>query len=152
LRRSMEASDLATTEFRETLGALGLTQHRVAQLFGVGPRSVRRWQRGDRRLPLGIDILFRLMAMGAVTIDQVEQVAISVRINGNAKPNPLAPPPVAPAPAQSALARARTATLADPGLTTAEKVCALTLDACRWPCGDPRHSDFRFCSNPVVAP
>jgi GcrA cell cycle regulator len=146
----MEASDLTTTEFRETLGALGLAQHRVAQLFGVGPRSVRRWQRGDRRLPLGINILFRLMAMGAVTIGQVEQVATSVRINGGAKPEPRAPLLVEPAPAQSALARAEAATLADPGLTTAEKVGALAPGACCWPCGDPGHPDFHFCGSPVA--
>jgi hypothetical protein len=24
------------------------------------------------------------------------------------------------------------------------------LDACRWPCGDPGHLDFRFCGDPVV--
>ena len=56
-----EARDLAvaTTEFRETLGALGIAQHRVARLFGVGPRSVRRWQDGDRRVPCGVGIVLR---------------------------------------------------------------------------------------------
>jgi GcrA cell cycle regulator len=39
-----------------------------------------------------------------------------------------------------------------PDLTTAEKVVTLAPKACRWPYGDPEHSDFRFCGDPVVAP
>src|SRR5262245_19592014 len=145
-----EANDLsvATTEFRETLDALGLAQHRVAQLFGVGPRSVRRWQYGDRRVPCGVGIVLRLLAAGAVTVAQVEQAAVPApaRTNGGTKPEPPAPLLVEPVLEQSALAPA----LANPSLTTAEKVCALTPEACRWPCGDPEHPDFHFCGNPVA--
>jgi GcrA cell cycle regulator len=148
-----EASDpsVATTEFRETLGALGIAQHRVAKLFGVGSRSVRRWQYGDRRVPRGVDIVLRLLAAGTVTVAQVEQAAvpIPVRTNGSAKPGPPAPHLVAPAPEQSALARAKAATLTDPG-TTVEKVCALTPEIFCWPCGDPGHPDFHFCGSPVA--
>jgi len=144
----------ATTadEFRATLGALGIAQRRVAQLFSVGPRSVRRWQHGDRRVPCGVGILLRLLAAGAVTVAQVEQAAVPVpaRTNSGAKPEPPAPLLVEPALDQSALARARAAARADPGLTTAEKVIALALGACRWPGGDPRHSDFYFCGDPVA--
>jgi hypothetical protein len=142
----------AADEFRETLGTLGIAQHRVAQLFGVGPRSVRRWQYGDRRVPCGVGIVLRLLAAGTVTVAQVEQAAVPVptQTNGSAKPAPLAPLFVEPASEQSALARAKAATLADPGLTTAEKVFALTAKACRWPYGDPGRPDFRFCGSPVV--
>jgi hypothetical protein len=66
----------AADEFRATLGALGIAQRRVAQLFGVGPRSVRRWQCGDRRVPCGVGIVLRLLAAGAVTVAQVEQAAV----------------------------------------------------------------------------
>ena len=144
----MGVSNLATTEFRETLGALGIAQRRVGQLFGVGPRSVRRWQHGDRRVPCGVGIVLRLLAAGVVTIAQVEQATVPVpaRTNGGAKPGPPAPLLVEPAPEQSALAPA----LANSSLTTAEKVCALTPEACRWPYGDPRHPDFHFCGNPVA--
>ena len=140
--RSMEATNLAAT-----LGALGLAQHRVAQLFGVGPRSVRRWQHGDRRVPCGVSIVIRLLAAGVVTVAQVEQAAVpvSARTNGSDKPEPSAPLLVEPAPEQSALAA-----LADPSLSTAERVCALAPEACRWPYGDPRHPDFHFCGKPVV--
>src|SRR5262245_38263928 len=125
----METSDRATTEFGETLGALGISQSRIALLFRVGSRSVRRWRHGDRRVPCGVDIVLR--PVRAVTIDQVEQAAIAIlgRTNGSAKPGPPASLLVAPAPAQSALACAEAATLADPG-TTAEKVCALTPEIC----------------------
>jgi hypothetical protein len=39
---------------------------------------------------------------------------------------------------------------ADPGLTIAEKVYALTPKSCRWPYGEPGHPDFHFCGNPVI--
>ena len=133
------------------LGAVGITQHRVAQLFGVGPRSVRRWQYGDRRVPCGVGIVLRLLACGAVTVDQVEAVvAIPARTNGSAKLEPPAPLLVS-APEQSAAAPAEAATLADPGLTTAEKVVALAPGTCRWPCGDPARPDFHFCGSPVAS-
>jgi hypothetical protein len=162
-------SDLsvATTEFHEMLSALGIAQHRVARLFGVGPRSVRRWQDGDRRVPCGVGIVLRLLAAGTVTVAQVEQAAVPIpaRTNGSAKPESPAPLLVESAMEQSALAGAKAAafadptfadptfvdpTFADPGLTTAEKVCALTPEICCWPCGDPGHPDFHFCGSPVA--
>jgi DNA-binding transcriptional regulator YiaG len=148
-----EASDpsVATTEFRAIVGALGIAQHRVARLFGVGARSIRRWRAGERRIPCGVDILLRLMVCGAVTIDQIEAVVpIPTRTNGDAKPEPPAPLPGAPAPEQSAAAPAETVALADPDLTTAEKVVALGPGDCRWPCGDPGRADFYFCCSPVT--
>jgi hypothetical protein len=139
---------VATTEFREALDALGIAQGRIAQLFGVGPRSVRRWRDGDRRVPVGIEIVFRLLAAGMVTVAQLEQVAVPtpVRANGGAKPVAPVPLPSEPAPEQAAEAAA----LANPDLTTGEKVAALATEACRWPFGDPTHPDFHFCCDPVV--
>jgi transcriptional regulator with XRE-family HTH domain len=128
-----DASDLsgAATEFHEILGALGFAQRRVAQLFGVGSRSVRRWQRGDRRIPLGVNILMHLLTAKTVTIEQVEQVAValSARTNGGGSPAPLRGD-------------------ANPTPTIGEKI--LALEGCRWPFGDPRHANFRFCGSPVV--
>jgi hypothetical protein len=160
-----EVSDLpvALTEFRETLGALGLPQHHVARLFTVTPRAVRRWQRGDRHIPCGVSIVLRLLATGAVTIDQIEQaaaVAIPAQTNGGAELEPPALRLSAPAPEMSVVADAEIATFADPafadltsadpGPTIAEKICALAPEACRWPCGDPGHPDFYFCSGLVA--
>jgi GcrA cell cycle regulator len=146
----------AAAEFCATLGALGLTQCRVAKVFGVGARSIRRWQRGDRRIVPAIRIVFRLLAAKVITIDQVEAAAVPIpaRTNGNAKEEPPAPLRAEPASDQSASASAKIATLVDPGPTTTvvEQVCALTAGACRWPLGDPRDRDFRFCGDPVVEP
>ena len=152
MQLQMEASGPAAIEFRATLGALGLEQQRVAQLFGVKPRCVRRWRHGDRPVPCGVAIVLRLLAAGAVTVAQVEQAAVSVPggMNGSAGLEPLAPLLGDPAPEQSVLARAKAATLVDSNLTTAEKVCALTSNACRWPCGDPERPDFHLCGDSVV--
>jgi hypothetical protein len=148
----MEASGPSAIEFCGMLGALGFAQQRVAQLFGVGTREVRRWRSGDRRIPHGVGIVLRLLAAGTVTVAQVEQAAAPVlaRTNGSAKSEPPALLLGERAPEQSALTRAKAATLVDSILTTAEKVCALTSNACRWPCGDPRHPDFHFCGGPVA--
>jgi GcrA cell cycle regulator len=75
---------MAPTEFHEALGALGIAQQRVARLFDVSPRAVRRWQHGERRVPCGVDIVVRLLAAGAVTIEQVERAAVH-RANGGAE-------------------------------------------------------------------
>ena len=79
---------MAPTEFHEALGTLGIAQQRVAALFGVGPRSVRRWQYGERRVPCGVSIVLRLLAAGAVTVEQVEQAAVPpARMNGGTEPS-----------------------------------------------------------------
>jgi DNA-binding transcriptional regulator YiaG len=141
-QRIMKASDrsMAAVELRAALGALNITQRRLAQLFTVNPRTVRHWGYGDRRLPRGVAIVLRLLATGVVTVEQVEAAAlVSTRTNGGAKGEP---------PEQSALAP----TLADPSRTTAEKILALAPNACRWPYNDPRHPNFYFCSRPTTAP
>ena len=126
----VEASDsaVAATEFRANLDALGIAQHRVARLFGVGARTIKRWRTGDRHVPYGVSVVFRLLVAGSVSIDQVEQAAVAVpaRINGSAKPGP---PPllVAPAPEQSATAPAAAAALAAPDLIyrrTGRRACS----------------------------
>jgi hypothetical protein len=143
-------------ELRAMLDALGLTPRHAARIFAVGPRSIRRWQDGARGVPRAVTLVCRLMAVGAVTIAQVEQAAVPSPIwtNGGAEEKPPAPLHAESAPKQSALAsrRARTAARADPGPTTTvvEQVCALASDACRWPYGDPRDRNFRFCGKPTV--
>jgi GcrA cell cycle regulator len=144
----MEASDLATTEFHKTLDALDLTQCRIARLFNVSARHIRRWRSGARRVPHAVGIVCNLLAIGEVTIDQVERAAAGPvpRTNG-AKPESPAP---RVEPKQSALVCAETAALADPSLAIAEKIVALAPNACRWPHGDPRDHDFFFCGRATV--
>src|SRR5262249_47209060 len=92
-RRQRRPRAAAATEFGATLGELGLPQLRVAKLFGISSRHVRRWQRGDRRVPRAVGLVINLLVTGAVSIDQVEQAAVSVpvRTNGSAKPTLPAP-------------------------------------------------------------
>jgi hypothetical protein len=94
------------------------------------------------------------MAVGTVTIAQVEQAAVPspIRANGGAEEEPPAPLRAAPAPKQSALARTEVAAFADLS-PAAAAVVALTLGGCRWPLGgDPQDRDFRFCNDPVSKP
>jgi len=166
-RRPQRAA--AAAEFGAVLAELGLTQSRIAQVFNVTARCVRRWQRGERRLPRGICIVIHLLRAGAVTVDQVEQAALPVptrtngsaepaaavpvpaRANGNAKPEPHASLEKASQERSLRLAvktpalAAEAATFADSGLSTAEKVYELAANGCRWCEGDPQRPDFFFC-------
>ena len=137
----------AATEFGAALGALGVTQRRAAQWFGVSPRHIRRWKSGTRHVPHAVVIVCNLLAMGAVTIEQVEAAAPAP---GSAVPEPPASLLVEPAPEQPTLAPAEAATVADSSL--AAKVLALGPASCRWPYGDPGHPSFCFCGAPAAEP
>jgi hypothetical protein len=145
-RRHQRAAD--ADELRAMLSTLGLTPRHAARIFAVGPRTVRRWRDGTRGIPRAVTLVCRLMAVGAVTIAQVEEVTVPA-------PEPPAPLRATPAPEEQpalALWRARTAARADTGPTTTvvEQVCALTAGACRWPCNNLEDRDFRFCNKPTV--
>jgi hypothetical protein len=148
--RQRQQPAAAADELRAMLNTLGLTQHRIARLFGITPRSFRRWVHGERRIPRGIIILVRLLSAGVVTVAQIE-ATVPARANGSAKPRPPTPRLVEPEPEQSALARAEVATFADLS-PAAAVVVALVPGACRWPEGDPGRPGFRFCNDPVAAP
>ena len=143
----------AVTEFDAALTTLGIKQRSAAQWFRTNERNIRRWKSGARRIPPGVLVTVRLMMAGKVGPADVEQVAVPspIRTNGGAEKEPPAPLRAVPAPEeQPALARARTAARTDPGLTTAEKLCALPVGACHWPYNDPRDRDFRFCGKPTA--
>jgi len=147
---SSVAPSAAATEFRATLGALGLTH--IARWFNVSQRSVRRWRDLSRPTPRGVALVLRLLAEGTITAAQVEQAAAisTPTISGSAAPEPL--PPVEPEPKQSALTCAEVGAFA--GLSpAAAAVVALAPGACRWPLGgDPQDHSFRFCNNPATKP
>src|SRR5262249_29207903 len=136
------APSAATTEFRAALNALGLTQMRVAELFNVSPRHVRRWQHGDRCIPHAVGIVCNILTTGMLTIEQIEAVA---PVPDSAKGGP----PAVPAPKQPASARAEMG--ASTGLSpAAAAIVALDAKSCR-PLGDPQDRDFCFCGASVVA-
>jgi hypothetical protein len=122
------------TEFGTALDNLGIAQRRVAEIFGVSARHIRRWRNGTRRVPRPVGIVCNLLAVGVVTVEQVEAAALvftrtngggaepepaslhverapvpaeaaTVKIDGDAGPEAPAPPvEPAPAPAEAAAA------------------------------------------------
>jgi len=143
----------AADEFRAMLNALGLTPRHAARLFATSSRNLRRWRDGTRRIPRAVTLVCRLMAVGAVTIEQVEAAAVPspIRTNGGMPPAPLRAAPALEERSASAPRRAKTATLVGPSSTTivVEQVVALAA-GCRWPCGDLGHPDFHFCGGMVT--
>jgi GcrA cell cycle regulator len=144
----------AADEFRQTLAALGLTRTELAQLLGYAPRTVRHWAAGSRSVSHETTVLLRLARAGRISLADIEAAAAPVRAengsatigpqgttNGLAQPEPVVAPTVNPEPGPLK----HDPLPAGSGLTTAEKVLALTAGACRWPIGDPQDQDFRFC-------
>lgn len=62
---------MTPTELRAILDSLGLTQTGAAPILGVSPRAIRAWTSGFRNIPEPLAKLLRLLASGAVTVDQV---------------------------------------------------------------------------------
>lgn len=48
-------------DYRAALASLDLSQVGAARLFGVDPRTSRRWARGDLDVPKAVQIALRLM-------------------------------------------------------------------------------------------
>jgi hypothetical protein len=146
----------AVTEFDAALTTLGIKQRSAAQWFRTSERNIRRWKSGARRTPPGVMVTVRLMLAGKIGPADVELAAasISTRTNGGAKKEPPAPLRAAPAPEEQPASAGcpRQPPLVDPSPTASvvEQVCALASDACRWPCGDPRDRNFRFCGKPTA--
>lgn len=49
------------SEYRDTIAALGLNQSSAARLFGVDPRTSRRWALGELPVPRPVVLCLRLM-------------------------------------------------------------------------------------------
>lgn len=47
--------------YREALDSLGLSQVGAATLFGVNPRTSRRWASGELDVPTVVELVLRLM-------------------------------------------------------------------------------------------
>jgi hypothetical protein len=103
-------------------------------------------------------VTVRLTMAGKIGPADVELAAASIpaQTNVGVEGEPLVsleepPAPVEPVPEQPALTCAKTASLAVPGPSIAEKVYALALDACRYPYGNLEHpEEFYFCGAPIA--
>jgi DNA-binding transcriptional regulator YiaG len=49
--QSLGGQTMTPTDFRAALDRLGLSQQAVARLWGLNPRTVRRWLAGDQDIP-----------------------------------------------------------------------------------------------------
>lgn len=52
---------MTLSEYRDTIAALGLNQSSAARLFGVDPRTSRRWALGELPVPRPVALCLRLM-------------------------------------------------------------------------------------------
>ena len=62
---------MTSDQFRSALDGLALSQLGAARMFGVDPRTVRRWALGEREVPSPVAILLRLMAAGTITPEDI---------------------------------------------------------------------------------
>lgn len=61
---------MTPTQYRDTIAALGLNQSSAARLFGVDPRTSRRWASGDMPVPRAVELALRIMLTHGVTPSQ----------------------------------------------------------------------------------
>ena len=66
---------MTAKQYRAALDRLGFSQLGAAKLFGVGPRTSRRWAAGDADIPETAAILLRLMVAGTITADDILKVS-----------------------------------------------------------------------------
>ena len=53
---------MTPTEFRAALARIDISQQAWARLWGLNPRTVRRWIRGEQDIPLWVARVFDLCA------------------------------------------------------------------------------------------
>ena len=66
---------MTPTQYRAHLDRLGLSQVGAARLFGVDPRTSRRWVAGDLAIPKAVALALRLMVAQWVTLDEAERLS-----------------------------------------------------------------------------
>lgn len=58
---------MTPTAYREAIAALDLSQVGAAKLFGVDPRTSRRWALGELPVPRAVELALRIMLTHGVT-------------------------------------------------------------------------------------
>ena len=59
-------------QFRDTLGALGITQARLGRLLSLDKNTANRWATGSTEVPQAVAVLLRLVAAGRLTVDDLD--------------------------------------------------------------------------------
>lgn len=62
------------TEYRESIKSLGLSQVGAARLFGVDPRTSRRWALGELPVPRAVELALKLMLKHGVTVADAQSL------------------------------------------------------------------------------
>lgn len=62
---------MTSTEYREVLAALSLTQSGAARLLGVDARTSRRWANGERDIPPPAERFLRFLLAAKISPDRV---------------------------------------------------------------------------------
>lgn len=52
---------MTAKEYRDALDRLQMTQGTAGELFGVGPRTSRRWALDEAKVPVPVSMILRLM-------------------------------------------------------------------------------------------
>lgn len=66
---------MTPTQYQASLKRLGLSQVGAARLFGVDPRTSRRWVADDLVIPRAVALALRLMVAHGVEPDEAEKLA-----------------------------------------------------------------------------
>jgi hypothetical protein len=66
---------MTPAQYATAIDRLGLSQVGAARLFGVDPRTSRRWISGDLVIPRSVALALRLMVAHGVTLDEAEKLA-----------------------------------------------------------------------------
>lgn len=65
---------MTPTEYREAIESLGLSQVGAARLFGVDPRTSRRWALGELPVPRAVELALKLMLKHGVTVADAQSL------------------------------------------------------------------------------
>jgi len=62
------------TEYRDAIESLGMSQVGAARLFGVDPRTSRRWALGELPVPRAVELALKLMLKYGVTVADAQSL------------------------------------------------------------------------------
>ena len=65
---------MTPTEYREAIESLGLSQVGAARLFGVDPRTSRRWALGELPVPRPVELALKLMLKHGVAVADAQSL------------------------------------------------------------------------------
>lgn len=65
---------MTPSEYRDAIERLGLSQVGASRLFGIDPRTSRRWALGELPVPRAVVLCLRLMLANGVSADEARRI------------------------------------------------------------------------------